>query len=198
MHLLSKRKRNKIGADGERSVQMVLSQLPRDDYVVFNDIMLKDRSGHTFQIDHIVISCFGVFVIETKNYTGCIIGTDNDTDWLAYTYGGSPRIFYSPVAQNRSHMAKLAQVLNIPLNFISGIVVFVNPNVNLQGVHSDSVLCLPQLLPTISSFNNVILDINQVYCICDELALWNITSQHLRSEHNKYVSAVSRRRKWGF
>ena len=45
----------------------MLSLLPKKDYLVINDLLLQS-GGHSTQIDHVVVSVFGVFVIETKYY----------------------------------------------------------------------------------------------------------------------------------
>ena len=55
-----------LGEFGERTVSSYLEDLPCEDYLVFNDLLIKD-GNHTTQIDHIVISRYGVFVLETKN-----------------------------------------------------------------------------------------------------------------------------------
>ena len=52
---------------GERSVAVILSFLPFDKYKIINDILIKSND-RTIQIDHLVISLYGIFVIETKNY----------------------------------------------------------------------------------------------------------------------------------
>ena len=55
-----------IGKRGELAVTEVLKSLP-DDYVLLNDLTLPDRRGN---IDHLLIGPNGLFVIETKNYSG--------------------------------------------------------------------------------------------------------------------------------
>ncbi len=67
------------GKRGEKLVAQVLSQLP-EEYVILNDVVLPTTSGTT-QIDHIVVSKYGVFTIETKNYRGDIYGDDNRQEW---------------------------------------------------------------------------------------------------------------------
>ena len=55
------------GARGERRVNSILGgKLPPGEYAVFDDITLDTSLGPT-QIDHIVVSRYGVFVVETKN-----------------------------------------------------------------------------------------------------------------------------------
>ena len=63
------------GKEGENRVHNILLQLP-DDYVIIDDVVLRTDRGTT-QIDHVVVSRYGVFAIETKNYRGEIYGDDN-------------------------------------------------------------------------------------------------------------------------
>lgn len=59
------------GELGESFVAEYLEQLP-DGYYIYNDVVLPTERGTT-QIDHVVVSKYGVFVIETKNYRGAKI-----------------------------------------------------------------------------------------------------------------------------
>lgn len=56
------------GKRGEMRVSAILSQLP-DEYKVLNDLIFRTDKGTT-QIDHLVVSKYGIFTIETKNYRG--------------------------------------------------------------------------------------------------------------------------------
>ena len=67
------------GKEGENRVHNILMQLP-DDYVILDDVVMQTNKGTT-QIDHIVVSKYGVFAIETKNYRGEIYGDDNRKEW---------------------------------------------------------------------------------------------------------------------
>ncbi len=68
------------GAWGEWTVAKILFRLPAVDYKILNDVMLRTEYGTT-QMDHVVVSCYGIFVIETKNYAGWIIGGENAEQW---------------------------------------------------------------------------------------------------------------------
>ena len=59
------------GAIGESRVARQLDKLKDEEYKVFNDVLIRTGRGSS-QIDHIVISIYGIFVIETKNYSGWI------------------------------------------------------------------------------------------------------------------------------
>ena len=59
------------GFIGEKTVASELDRLPSEEYRILNDVLISFGSGSS-QIDHIVISIYGIFVIETKNYKGWI------------------------------------------------------------------------------------------------------------------------------
>ena len=59
------------GAIGEKRVAHILKKLPEDRYIVINNLLIQNN-GYTTQIDHIVVSVYGFFVIETKTYQGWI------------------------------------------------------------------------------------------------------------------------------
>ena len=71
------------GFFGEFWVKLELKRLPKDKFIILNDIMIKDDNG-THQIDHLVLSEFGIFVIEMKNYYGGIAGNENQEYWFEY------------------------------------------------------------------------------------------------------------------
>ena len=57
------------GKMGEATVSMLLKKLDKNKYQVVNDVLLSAEGGntHTTQIDHVVVSIYGIFSIETKN-----------------------------------------------------------------------------------------------------------------------------------
>ena len=82
-----------IGKRGEKNVNFNLHFLSNE-YHLFNDVYVyvNDKS---IQIDHIVVSKYGVFVIETKNVKGWIFGNDNSEFWTKNMYGKKYK-FYNP------------------------------------------------------------------------------------------------------
>ena len=72
----------------EKKVSAFLATLPSYEYKIFNDILLATESGTT-QIDHIVVSRFGIFVIETKSYRGWITGNENGSAGICPQCGGN-------------------------------------------------------------------------------------------------------------
>ena len=95
---------------GERIVSARLNTLLSDDYRILDDVILKTNRG-TSQIDHIVVSKYGIFVIETKNYKGWIFGHENSEKWTQNLYGYKYALA-NPVRQNQAHIRAVRQTLS--------------------------------------------------------------------------------------
>ena len=91
---------------------------------IYNDLYVPKKNGEMTQIDHVLLSTNGVFVIETKNYTGWIFGSENQRNWTQTIYNKKSR-FYNPVMQNNTHVKALQNYLNIDVPLHS-IIVFSN------------------------------------------------------------------------
>lgn len=88
------------GKRGEKRVRTVLGETQEGLRYVFNDFKITDE-GMSCQIDHILINQNGVFVIETKNYSGNIYGTDEQREWTqVLAYGKVKNKIYNPVKQH--------------------------------------------------------------------------------------------------
>jgi hypothetical protein len=112
------------GLIGEWRVRKQLRTLPPGQYKVLNNLLIKGKKG-TSQIDHVVISPQGMFVIETKNYSGWIRGSENSDFWTRSFYPFKTQ-FHNPIKQNWGHICALKETLtaytDIPYH---PIVVFV-------------------------------------------------------------------------
>ncbi|MGR9048743.1 NERD domain-containing protein [Halobacillus faecis] len=97
------------GKIGEAKVSLLLKRLNKNEYYVFNDLLLETEKGTT-QIDHVVVSVYGVFVIETKNYKGWIFGAERSKKWTQVIYKRK-HTFMNPIHQNYGHMKSLEEVL---------------------------------------------------------------------------------------
>jgi restriction system protein len=112
------------GVLGEFLVNFLLKTfLPKDQYRLIKNITLPTDDGTT-QIDHIVVSQFGVFVLETKNMKGWIFGDAKQKQWTQkiFKYTGK---FQNPLHQNYKHTQTLASCLAIPTEHIYSVIVFI-------------------------------------------------------------------------
>ncbi len=97
------------GTFGEAKVNIQVSFLGSE-YISIHDLMLKNSKGNTSQIDHLVLSEYGIFVIETKNYKGWIFGNEKSENWTQVIYK-EKRQFRNPIKQNWSHIFFLKEIL---------------------------------------------------------------------------------------
>jgi len=111
------------GIIGERSVASFLYALDSKKYLVINDLMIENE-GKTSRIDHVVISNYGIFVIETKNYNGWILGDEPSSYWTQAIYKRKEKL-YNPIKQNYGHVQALKNILrDFPNIVYYPIVVF--------------------------------------------------------------------------
>jgi hypothetical protein len=165
---------------GETVVSTVLSKLPRTEYRIINNVMLKTNRGTT-QIDHIVVSLYGIFVIETKNYKGWIIGNDNSEQWTKNMYG-KKYPFRNPIKQNWGHVKALEDLLELSADYFIPIVVFAN-EATLKVKTDDIVINTSKLRKTVKSYHNKIIDCNELNAIVRKIDDSNVDSKENRKRH---------------
>ena len=124
---------------GELKVKLVIGRTKPDIKYVINNLTLRIGENKTSQIDHVVINEHGVFVIETKNYSGRIYGNETQLEWTqVLNYGNVKNKLYNPIKQNRTHLYHISNLLNGKLPLFSA-VVFVQGNtqyINASGVYN--------------------------------------------------------------
>ena len=103
--------------------RFVLNNFAPPNYHLMNHVTLRMKDGTT-QVDHILISIFGVFVIETKNYKGWIFGDAKQKNWTQVLFKLKYR-FQNPIHQNMRHVRAVQYVLScLPPDAIKSVVVF--------------------------------------------------------------------------
>ena len=194
------------GKIGEAKIHKKLMELD-DDYFVFKDVVLKNEDSTT-QIDHLVVSKYGIFAIETKNYRGQIIGNDNSQYWTqiivtdvtywkkwykTYTYVKKNKL-YNPIKQSLGHVYAIKKLIKEwPQIIIVPIVVFTN-KADLSRVNSDDlVINENQLLETIRNYCTTYLSDADVQNIVERINVkdyrdWVSDSEHVRNV--KYIQKV--------
>ena len=113
-----------IGAEGERRVNATLSRkLAEQDYTLLDDLTLPTIHGTT-QVDHVVLSRYGIFVIETKNMSGWIFGGKAQARWTQVMRRHKSQ-FQNPLRQNYHHVKVIQDLLGIRLDQLENLVAFV-------------------------------------------------------------------------
>lgn len=111
------------GLCGEVLVKLAARlRLPVGTYKPIHNVTLPTQGGTT-QIDHIFVSRFGIFVVETKNMKGWIFGGEHQAMWTQKIYRKSFS-FQNPLRQNYRHAKALEEALDVPSQVIHSVVVF--------------------------------------------------------------------------
>ncbi|MCU1758375.1 NERD domain-containing protein [Pseudomonas sp. 14P_8.1_Bac3] len=97
--------------------------LDRKIYRRLHDVTLITPDGTT-QIDHVFVSPFGVFVLETKNMGGWIFGGEKQAQWTQQIYKKRFK-FQNPNHQNYKHLKALQAVLEIEPEHVHSVIAFV-------------------------------------------------------------------------
>lgn len=173
------------GDYGERIIAQELKRLPQE-YLVLNDLLLQTPNGTT-QIDHVIISAYGIFVLETKNYQGKIYGFRDAEYWTQNIYGKKYQL-YNPLRQNQSHVRTIRNLLGnvVPDLFIESVVVFVGSADVSDSLRNGLTIYSNELLSWIYHFTEV--KIQSPFVIYEYLLKANIVEG--RNSHLEYVHKV--------
>jgi hypothetical protein len=121
------------GEEGERLVssdlQRHLARLCGDDWLILNGLILVHAPGSAFptaEIDHLVITPFGIFVIETKHWGGAVTRGETDETLILSTPDGQRHVRTSPMKQNGPKVRFLKSLIPPRLWLVEGLGVFSN------------------------------------------------------------------------
>ena len=172
------------GKLGEKYISRCLRNLDADKYILLSDLLLETENGNTSQIDQLVISVYGIFVIETKNYKGWIFGNEKSDIWTQVIYERKNQ-FRNPVKQNWSHIYALKAILTdysdlryIPVIVFTGSAVLKNIVSNVPVIYDYEIRNFITEYPV-----DTCISIEDVRRISSILQSKNIEDKEIRKEH---------------
>ena len=149
-----------------------LKALP-DDYMIFNNVALN-YNGELTEIDSIILSCHGIFVVDVKNYKGVLFGLESDDVWSRTKTSKADKSYGGAIKNPVKQVDRKAQIVSNVLykkgirTDVDGYVVL--PMADKVIVDSDKVfLNIIQLKQTILSKDKVVLSQDKVETIKDIL-----------------------------
>ena len=138
------------------------------EYVIFNNLIkmrgkkgvlcnlyIKSKNGNYTEIDVVLINRSGVFVIESKNYKGLIVGHTSSQMWTQHLGRTHQNKFYNPILQNSAHIRAIRSVLDCSPSNIYSVIAF-NHSSDLSGVDVDPSRAT---ITTIDDINSTVKDI---------------------------------------
>ena len=141
----AKARKMRAGKEGEEAVAEEIRRIAPQNARVFHDLVLFDKNKKTYQIDHLFINTNGIWIIETKNWSGVVLGDEENKYWTQYKKYKTERR-YNPVKQNFGHYYKIRSLFpkHVPIRCL---VVFVKADIsNIQSEYICNLFELPEIL----------------------------------------------------
>lgn len=149
------------GRMGEWAVNTISqAKLDPNTYHLVKNVTLPTEEGGTTQIDHIIVSRFGIFVVETKNMQGWIFGGEHQKTWTQKIYKKTFK-FQNPLRQNYKHVKVLGNCLDIESASLHSVVIFTG-DCTFKTDMPANVIPPRKYLPYIHSFENMIFTESEV------------------------------------
>jgi predicted RNA-binding Zn-ribbon protein involved in translation (DUF1610 family) len=162
--------------------------LSKEKYHLIKNVTLPTDDGTT-QIDHIIVSAFGVFVVETKNMKGWIFGQEHQKQWTQKIFKHSQK-FQNPLHQNYKHIKTLEQLLDLQSSQLHSVVVFVGDS-TFKAAMPKNVTHGMGYVRYIKSITEPVLTTNQVNDIINKIESGRYArtlSTHV--EHVRHVRSI--------
>src|SRR5690554_1852800 len=156
-------------------------------YQRYHDVIIPSRNGTT-QIDHILVSKYGLFIVETKNKKGWIFGSSDQPKWTQSIYGNNYS-FQNPLRQTFRQKKVLAEYLNVAESHIH-TVVFFNGDCEFKTQMPKNVIN-SGLGKYIKQFKNSIIDPRSLNDVTNRLDLLEAHSELSKKDH---IRSLDRRR----
>ncbi len=167
---------------------------------LFNLYIPKGEEGTT-EIDVLMISAKGLFVFESKNYSGWIFGSEYQPKWyqtLPQGRGKSRKeVFYNPIMQNRTHIKHLKAMLGdaIPMHSIitfSDRCTLKNVQVKSTDIHVINRNEVVRIVASIASNHADALTSTQIQELHDRLYPYTQTDDAVKTKHIEQIEQMIR------
>lgn len=188
----------KPGDEGEYYVTEQLLRLDTKQYLIINDLLFRKTNGTTIQIDHIVVSPYGVFVIETKNISGYIYGTEKANQWLRRWKGYAPGGYFkenelsfdNPIRQNDIHIDALSNRMGKGMQIPYYSIIAFSPEATLQiKTDKQNVIYWSEIRDYIRQYDQAIMSAEEANNIFENIIALNIEDPAVRSQHAESANA---------
>lgn len=166
--------------------------------VITNLYIPKSKNGTT-EIDLVYINKKGIFVIESKNYSGRIYGSMESKYWMQILGNNKRNRFYSPILQNNTHIKALRNILKeVDCKDIYSIIVFSERcNLNRVDASTENIKVIKRnsletIIRNITNTNKNVFTDDEVSDLYNQLKKYTNVSESIKKEHidnikKKYV-----------
>lgn len=156
-----------------------------------HNVIIPARNGTT-QIDHLLVSPYGVFIVETKNLKGWIFGSPDHAAWTQVIFG-KKYPFQNPIRQAFRQKKILSEYLELKESSIHTIIYFSG--------HCKFKTPLPHnvirsgLASCIREYRDHILSAEEIDRILKKIGILSLvpaltTKEHVKSLHERLRSTT--------
>lgn len=174
--------------------QTVRTNFNPPDYHLLNHVTLPLKDGTT-QVDHVLVSRFGVFVIEAKDYKGWIFANPKQATWTQVIFQAKFR-FQNPIFQNIRHVRAVQDLLDfLPPEAVKSVVVFTG-EAEFKTAVPPSVFRLSQFVDYVRANTTEVMSLNRLqFCVgrieATRLAISGKTDvEHIQSLERRHGRAA--------
>lgn len=185
-----------IGRHGEKLTEreLKLVKLFGRSGKVLRNIYVPKNNGETSEIDVVFITQKGIFVIESKNYSGWIFGDENAAYWTAMLPNKDKNRFYNPIKQNRTHIKWLGQYVGESIPLFSVVVFSERCELKKVTVQSPDIYVIKrgQLYAAVRDIwekADDVLDESMVNVLYDKLEVLTHVDQVTKAAHIENIKA---------
>ena len=151
---------------GRKTRKIAEALLDGQTYRQLHDVILETREG-LVRIDHVIVSRFGVFVVEAMDMRGEILGRAFDPEWTQ-TVGGERVTFQNPLRPNYNRKLALDGLLQIGEHKIFSVIAFTDRSA-FQVEMPDNVTRGKDFVKYIKSKDTVLINDSEIRGIVDAI-----------------------------
>jgi len=186
-----KKKHSAYYADELYVSQQLSKSLPRSEYAIISDLLLpNDGTLRTSQIDHLVVSPYGIFCIETKSHKGWISASRARKIFTQILFRSRYTISPNPVEQNVGHINTVKALLGDSLKApIINIVVF--PSAERFFIDGyENVGSVNDMITSIFEHSNKTYSYEETARIIETVCKFNIKKPIEHAKHVERIRAI--------
>lgn len=183
------------GREGEYLIYKNLAEYEKKGAKLLFNCYIPTKTNKISEIDVLMLHQSGIYVFESKNYSGWIFGSEHDEKWtqslLGKGYEAQKEHFFNPVLQNKLHIKHLCGFLKIKQEHVYSIIVF-SDRCELKSITLDNqdikVLQLFQLKNTVDGFfGKVVFSEEDILRLYDLLYPYTQLSEEKKQEHINHI-----------
>lgn len=184
------------GQDGEELIVDKLKTIPGYARILTNIyIPKKNNPKETTEIDVLYICKSGIFVIESKNFSGFIVGNEFQKNWKQYFRKDLKYEFYNPIMQNYHHIINLKDITRNLGNYPHFSLIVFGDDCKLSVNSETKVINLRDMKDTINSFEDKnAINEKQIDELHSFLSQFSEVSQEVKRNHNNNITKRYKKR----